>query len=857
MTRKFSLFLQAILISLTTAQVASAYVVSTPVVDKWETNVQRPAVGSAGNRAIGWSADSVFAIEVRYSAQSPQPAAVCSKTIQAPVRRTYIFSTNVNITRPESAITFRFVDAIGNVLESVAISTATGYPGRLTPGQWTPVELELNPAEVESSQTDLSEVKLQILPQWVDGQALLTDVAPLIMLSDATLENSDVEGKFTSAEILNSGMENWGTEYTLHDSPQGWSVTGSLPVAGSRISDSATYLPAGTTLSQKFDTKLAPTSYFYNRLRFNALIPTGSSVDVVLKGDEIDADNTRRPATVRKTLNPVGSADIWSTYVVTIEPRGIWNELSFVGDKGWTVDNVRFYVEYAEGDLHHAEDVLTVTSSADTGEGSLRKVLEEAPAYAEIHFAVEEVNLESPLNVGVKSLMIKGLNEETGDTVKINTPAGATVFEFNPGSEGAYLYLNGIKFSSEGNGPSNGGVISASDSRGQYPGTLIIDGCVFDKSRATTNGGAIYLNNPMVSTKIQNSIFMNCKAANGAAMSFVKGTELSILKSVFVDCETSGSTGGTVSITATDAVCDIFWSDFIRCKSTASSGGAGGIFFQSLTSKLNVGRCLFDGCEGGRGAALSAYNNSRGSVSSLVTMVNCSAINSVGSAPAVSMSASGSYQPYPSCIVNNILAYNDGTDLIAASNVEGTNNIISETDVKLTNTIKLAATDRIFGKHDELTGRPVAETSGITKQYTIDTEGLAYDAGVKSYRTSDGKELIDDRTYLYVSDDWQARCASTGHQVNSIGHIENYNKVLSVKDVNGDGDASIAIWPNPAVSELNVNGSFERMWITTMSGVTVYTGRASHVNISSLSPGYYIASFLTEGKIISKPFIKK
>lgn len=832
---------------------AAANVVSSPFISNPDITIERPASGKIRTEPLDWRTDSVLALEIRYSAKATTPAAIVNKTVTGPVLRCYKFKAFVNFTRVSSALCIRFTDANGTELKSVSLSSSELTPGTLTPGYWTEIEAELDLSDGNlPSNADLSSITLQILPQWYNGESVVTDNAPLILISDATLTNTDMQGNYPSHELSNGNMESWQQGSSLQICPEGWEIASVEPVGGSAAYDTGALIAATVSASKSIvltDNALNP-GHIYNRLSFKAYSPSAATVTVTLEGTTLANGKTR---TVTETFDRK-IRNAWSRISLPIT-EGAWTKITFTGDRDWVLDDVKFFNEYEDGDIHHPEDILTVTTGADSGEGSLRDIIGRAPAFSVIKFNVEKVELETPLPVGEKSLVIDGCCENGVDTVCIYAPAGKAAFEFNATASGNYLAVQNIKFYGNETKASNGGIIDVPTSRDNIPGRIVFENCKFFNGIASTNGGAVYLNNSGVTSSFINCDFLNCLAANGAAISYVKGSALDVFNCRFNACNTSGSTGGAIAITATDTKADISWSEFTNCISTASSGGAGGVSIQSLSPKVNIVRSLFDFCSGGRGAGISVYNNSRGSVTGEVSIVNCTVMNTAGTSPAVSIASSGSYQAIPTFLVNNILAYNDEVDLVGSANTVGSTNIVTHTEAGLQNTVTINAGDRVFGNYNETTGRPVLTKTENTTLYTVDMDGIAFDAGLKSYQTPAGEEKITDLLTRFTSPDWETVSAQAGHPVISLGHSEFYNRQANVDDVRADSD-NIVVWPNPVRTTLNVAGRFEKMWVTSVSGTTVLTGNSGNIDVSRLSPGNYIVSFLIGDKIVSKNIIK-
>ena len=844
--------------------VAEASVVAGPDIKNWDIRIERPAVGTISSEPLDWRGDSVLTFQVRYISSVSQPSAVCSYTVTAPVLRKYKFEGYVNITRADAGVTFRYVDGADNALKILAVSTSSDQPGAFTPGRWTKVEFEIDFSDDIAVDADVSQLRLEILPQWADG-AIVSDASPVIMVSDAMLYNTNVEGYYPAYDWPGGDMEVWTGDRNIYDTmAEGWTMKNARPVGGSHAADSGAQIPANSVVTCEYlYAKWTRPNYYshkqpaYNRVSFRAMASSKPVLTCMVDGHvtAVPCDDVRDWSKAEVTKNFI-LGDQWQKYVITLPEKNFWDHISFSATGDWMLDDVRIYTEYDDGQHHHYEDFLTVTSSADSGDGSLRDIIAQAPAFSQIKFDVDDVYLEAPLQLGDKTLSFDGRHIRNYNKVIIHAPEGASAIEFVSTRSGNYAYFEDVVFYGSESGVSNGGIISVPEKRSEFTGFLQFDYCTFNNGIASTNGGAIYMNTDPVSLILNFCRFSYCKAANGAAVSMAKGKALSVRDAFFEDCITTGSTGGTVSVTGTDTKANIDWTSFTNCQSLSTSGGAGAVSILSQTAKVNITRTLFDNCSGGRAAAVSAYNNTRGTVSGRLAMVNCAVINSNGTSPAVSVSASGSYTPLASAFVNNIFAYNDGDDLVAPASAEGTNNIINHTELQLPNTISILNGERVFNNYDETTGRPVKTNYNTWSAYAICIDGPAFDGGAQSFVTSGGEELITDVVKDWYSDEWNIMSGRLGHPVISLGHTELYDWNVSVEDIAADRKDDIRLWPNPVKTEFHVDGIFDKMWITSMSGVTVYAGYGPTVNASFLTPGQYIVSFLVDGNVVTKKIIK-
>lgn len=812
----------------------------------WTPVVERPASGTMSVEPISWRNDSALTMQVRYGKTAATPTAMYSAKVVAPLKQLHRFSAYVNITRAEAEATLRITDAARTQLASVSVSTKSGSEGALVPGIWTPVVLEADLAALAEGH-DLSSIYIDILPQWDGDKAVPSDAAPLIMIEDAWLDVLRKNNYLSEEVIKNSRLEDWvSPDNSSLSFPSEWASTSSRPDVGAHLTDFGAKIAKSSTIKTPLNSLYIPGNNFeaYDHLAFKAKAEPGTTITIFLEDTKHSTHNHTQTVTVEDGR--------WNEYLVDMYYA--WSMVTFSADNTLYIDDCRLVNIY---DYEMSADKLYVTSSADSGEGSLRQVVANAPDYSTIVLKVDDVYLESPVVFGEKSLSIE---KYSSNKAIIHSPKNAAAFEIRPSKKNLRLEFSYITLkSSDGASVTNGGAVTVPDSRGTVEASLKFTGVTFDNFKVTSSGGAVYLNDPSVTTEFKDCTFNGCQASNGAAIAFAKGKHLEVLGCLIADCTSTGSTGGAVSITADgSATAGINWTRFINCESTSSTGGTGGVAMQSQTAKVSLCRSLFDHCSGGRACGISAYNGTRGAVTSTIDMTHCTVVNSSDRSPAVAVTSSGSYEAPKATLVNSILTHNGGVDLVAPATLESSHNIVTNTEVALNNPIGVKENEKVFGEYDEQ-GNPAF--SDYFKDMLINYWGPAYDAGINSFVTSDGREVIPEVSMEFdmLSFTWHELSFITDHLIRSIGHTETYNYKVGVDDVTVDSDSvmPVSIFPNPATTTLNVRGDFEKMWISSLNGATVYVGTGSTANISTLATGEYVASFKVNGKVYSIKFIKK
>ncbi|MBD5171299.1 MAG: T9SS type A sorting domain-containing protein [Bacteroidales bacterium] len=775
------------------------------LVSPWISVANRPAVGTMAKEGVAWRTDSVLSLNVRYKSSAAEPSAVCASKIAAPLARRYRFGANVNLTRSESWLTIRLTDGEGLIYSSIVVSTDAVSEGNLQPGRWTRIELE-----ADLSQVDLPEnLSVELCPQWKADSPVVGDIIPPILVSDAELICTKADGTYAD-DLMNCSFESWTGGADGVRRPEGWKITGGevLPAAGAHVVDNGALIAAGAMLTSPAPAATVNDSV---RLMFRAY----SSEPVVVAVDGVGRSEALIPNRWNQVAIPVG----------TVPGSGF----GFSSTADWILDDIRLESVYSFANPHPAEQELTVTSSENDGPGSLRDVVENAPNYSLIRFDVDKVVLNEPVNLGSKQIYFVGT-----ENLKIYVPAKGAAFSISPSYENGLITFNEIEFVGNVSGPTNGGAVSVSDSRATARMHVAFDKVRFTECVASGSGGAVYVNSPGLSGEFSECIFSNCQAGNGAGVSINNGVSFEFVKTVFAGCTTKSSVGGALAVNSSSAVkVDVLGCVFDGCVSTASSGGAGGVGIQGGNMNVSIGRSLFVGCAGGRGSGVSVYNNTRGNITGLTAIVNCTAVNNTGTSPVFSIASSGSYAKPSVWLINNVATANTGKALAAPGSPEGTNNLLDNCDIEVANPVSHKPNNPSFLNYTDGVPAPDADNPYV---YPIYTGGALYKAGARSVVTPAGVELVTDRIISFNS---------TDPTVLSLGHTEMNEHGSSVADMTAD--TGLRVWPNPVSTTLHVDGPFDRTRLTDLDGMTVYAGCSSTIDVSSLARGLYLLTIESKG----------
>ncbi|MDE6396917.1 MAG: T9SS type A sorting domain-containing protein, partial [Muribaculaceae bacterium] len=683
--------------------------------------------------------------------------------------------------------------------------------GHLQPGRWTRVELEVNLTEMELPEN----LTVELCPQWKGDGPMVSDVILPVLVSDAELVCAKSDGTYAD-DLMNCTFESWTGEADGIRRPEGWKIYGGdvMPSAGAHVVDNGALIEAGAALVSP-----RPAVNDSVRLTFRAF----SADPAVVTVDGAGRSEALIPNRWNQVTIPVGR----------IPESGF----GFSSTADWVLDDVRLEAVYSFANPHPAEQELTVTSSENDGPGSLRDVVAHAPNYTLIRFEVDKVELTEPVNLGSKQLYFVG-----SEGVKIYTPAKGAAFSVSPALDNGILTFSGIEFVGNVSGPTNGGAVSVSDSRATARMHVGFANVTFNGCTASGSGGAVYFNSPGLSGEFADCVFRDCKAGNGAGVSINNGVSFEFVNTVFVGCTSTGSVGGALAVNSSSSVkADVLGCVFDRCESSAGSGGAGAVAVQGGNPNVSVGRSLFVGCAGGRGSAVSVYNNTRGSITGRTAIVNCTAVNNTGTSPVFSIASSGSYAKPSVWLINNVATANTGKALAAPGSPEGTNNLLDNCDIEVANPVSHKPNDPSFLNYVDGVPAPAADNPYV---YPIYTGGALYNAGARSVVTPEGEELVTDRIISFNS---------TDPTVLSLGHTELNEHGSSVADLTAD--TGFRVWPNPVSTTLHIDGSFDRVRLTDLDGMTVYTGCSSTVDVSSFARGIYLVTIESNGKVKTQKII--
>jgi len=167
-----------------------------------------------------------------------------------------------------------------------------------------------------------------------------------------------------------------------------------------------------------------------------------------------------------------------------------------------------------------------VTSSNDSGDGSLRKAIADATEGAKITFGsgVSSITLTSCIVID-KNIIIEG----NGVKILRGTPWTTTNNSFLEVSLDKTVTISRVRFS-------GGRELNAQQGYGgaiYNRGTLSVESCIFDDNQAVKDGGAIYSMGKSKSTTVKGCTFYNNKASNYGGAIFIYGGTLTMTGNLF------------------------------------------------------------------------------------------------------------------------------------------------------------------------------------------------------------------------------------------------------------------------------------------------------------------------------------
>lgn len=248
---------------------------------------------------------------------------------------------------------------------------------------------------------------------------------------------------------------------------------------------------------------------------------------------------------------------------------------------------------------------VTVTSTADSGAGSLRQAISDAAAGDTIEFdsttfpegVGTTIYLSSQL-APTKTLIIDGgATWTSGGVLKTRVILDAQDERRVMQNASYNLAFNGITFA-------NGYVTSTSYGggyRGENSSAAAFNNCVFDHCRAARNGGGVYLHSSASGT-FTNCLFDTCHGPtsatyNGGCAYIVDSSSATFTNCTFDTCYIRGY-GGTINFNSS-GVLTVSDCTFSGCYATVESGGC---FFFSSSGTKTITNCVFNSCSAPNGS---------------------------------------------------------------------------------------------------------------------------------------------------------------------------------------------------------------------------------------------------------------
>ncbi|MDR3705832.1 MAG: choice-of-anchor Q domain-containing protein [Paludibacteraceae bacterium] len=460
---------------------------------------------------------------------------------------------------------------------------------------------------------------------------------------------------------------------------------------------------------------------------------------------------------------------------------------------------------------------ITVTSSADSGAGTLRQAVLDANANDSIVF---DANI-SKIVLSNQLILDKNLTINGSSTTKtsISVSAGYYLWEFVI-QTGAAVKVNNLIFRDVN-------VVSTCAGAVVNYGVLTVTNCVFTNNKILRFGAGInnctgatlyvdscefYQNNcgeggalgtaPNSTAYISNSFFENNSAPSGSAI-FNQGN-MNTINCTFSSNINTGIYGGTVFNNFGGAI------NLINCTFNANSGSSCSAFSNDMNSTVFIANTLFVNNICSSSSSATIFNGQSSGYSSTLTLVN----NTIAGNKAI-----GVYNSYGTAKLYNNIVWDSTTDVYTTnSGLTAANNLIGSSNVDLSgnnNIINIAP--KFVGNGD----------------YSLQAGSPAINAGNNNY--------LPDSIKL----DLQGKARVSGSLID-MGAYE-YVNGLSIQNI-------------PATSGILVYATSGRIIVTNITGQKqIYT--ASGQRISSgygvefpvPAPGIYI---LKAGAVVQKVIVK-
>jgi hypothetical protein len=299
---------------------------------------------------------------------------------------------------------------------------------------------------------------------------------------------------------------------------------------------------------------------------------------------EFETSNPPLTGTVIGIQNGDNITASYSTTATLTSPVGIYPITATLQDQDNKLSN--YSVTLNQGTLTVLADPLLVTSTADSGPGSLRSVLLSAPADSTVHFwsgVRGTITLTSGMLSLTQDVSIVGLG------ASLLTISGNKMFRVFQIASAATVTLSGLTIA---NGNSTGSV-----GGGIYnDGTLTVTSSTISGNFASPRGGGIY-NSPSGTLTLDHSLISGNSTANAGGGVFNEGT-LTVSASTLTGNGSANADGGAIFNLGT----------LIVSNSTLSGNGGSGAYGGAIRNDrvLTVEQSTFSGNSANLGGAV--YN---------------------------------------------------------------------------------------------------------------------------------------------------------------------------------------------------------------------------------------------------------
>ncbi len=381
----------------------------------------------------------------------------------------------------------------------------------------------------------------------------------------------------------------------------------------------------------------------------------------------------------------------------------------------------------------------TVTSTADSGGGSLRQAVLDANADGtDSTIEISQSIVSSPINLSTSELTITAAVTINGNGATINAPSAARVFYINPS---VAVTINSMTIAG-GSATDGGAIYHAGGAQ------LAVNNVIFSGNTATDWGGAVFTTTDGTVNITRSTFTGNTAQKGGAVLIGNSGTSgtVNIKQSNFINNSANGGGYGGAIYVAN--VVDVFIEQSTFSGNTTD--GVGGAILNSAGGNLVIKNSTLTGNEADFGGGALASN-------SIATLIHVSLVENDGhggEGGGICNSSPGQLTITNSIISGNTNAggspeiYNDGGATLTSTskNIFGINNTLGITVTPAAGTYLIPAAGTTLAN---IVGS-LQDNGGFTQTRLPVFGGLANNTG--DYTVASASGLYDQRNRVRIFD---------------------------------------------------------------------------------------------------------